>query len=156
MGIAANLRRGLDLEIRKKVIPITENAVKEVVIEVYNEIISQWPVDTAWSLANNHISVTGREVRRLEPGTRPAESGVLLAKASAVHDAQRAKVRDVKDILKRVITLGNSVPYASDVGFDEGRGTRIYERAALIGEARARAKSDTYREAINRFAQFPA
>ena len=108
----------------------------------YRGILRDWPAYTGYSKANNRISITGRMVRRLEPAKRPTEEGVLFGKASRVENSELAKLSRISKnfgMRNRKIIIGNSVSYASDVGFTAGQGLAIYMRAGKLGEAVARA-----------------
>lgn len=125
-------RRAVRIEM-DKLIPFAQ---KVVVSEVYKAVIQQWPNDTFWSLSNHRISITDSPIFRLEPATRPKEKGALSSKAQSVALSELAKLDRITTKVRKIL-IGNSVPYARDVGGKAGFGAIIYAEAARNGAARA-------------------
>lgn len=134
-----DFRRALEVAITEKVDGSMVEAKKAVTRSIFEHIYSTWPVDTAYSLANHRISITGQAINRVEPYTRPTEKWELLDKAIQVHESELAKLDRLheKDAA-RIIVIGNAVEYAEDVGFEVGAGRYLYDQAAAFGEAALR------------------
>lgn len=111
---------------------------KAVTIAVYTSIFANWPADTFWSSANNHVSISGKANFPLIPGVKPTESGALAIQSQANFTRNIALLNkiDAKMVKKRnfKVLLGNTVPYAPDVGFIPGQGNLIYAEAVRQGE----------------------
>jgi hypothetical protein len=130
----AKFNRQLEFQIEKKVNERTLEKVRLSAQFAYEYIVDNWPVDTYWSLANNRISITGRDIVKLEPRTRPDESGVLEGKARVENQKELDKLdRLTTDRRQYNVVIGNAVPYAANVGGQVGRGRSIYQNAATQG-----------------------
>lgn len=108
----------------------------------YLYIINSWPVYTGYSNANNRVSITGRDIKRIEPTIRRRVEGLYVGKAAAVHSSQLAKLSRIElnfGLRNRRIVLGNAVDYAAEAGRGEGRA--IYQQAAVVAELTARVRS---------------
>ena len=131
--------KALDFHIKKAIPKVTNDMVVLTVRFTYDIIFRSWPIDTGWSLANHRISITGTPITRLEPTKRPKGKGILVSKAQSNREAQLAKLDRVQPGKKRTILIGNSVPYAPDVGGKgSGLGRAIYASAAAEGAKRAK------------------
>lgn len=133
--------------IAAKVDEATFDKMKLIAERTYETIFLNWPADTFWSMANHRISITGRPIIRLQPATRPTQKGALIDKQESTRQSELAKLRGAKPARggtrRRVIFIGNSVPYARNVGFKNGLGVTIYRNAAAEGARQAQAISRT-------------
>lgn len=105
--------------------------------EAYIKIMQQWPIYSGYSKANNRISITGRDIQRIQPSQRIARPNAHLAKAQSTRVAELAKLSRIRvEFGKRTrrIIIGNAVYYAADAG-GSGRGVAIYESAARQANA---------------------
>jgi len=131
----AKFNRQLEFQIEKKVNERTLEKVRLSAQFAYEYIVDNWPVDTYWSLANNRISITGRDIVKLEPRTRPDESGVLEGKARVENQKELDKLdRLTTDRRQYNVVIGNAVPYAPDVPYKNikagnGGGRMLYQDA---------------------------
>jgi len=133
----AKFNRQLEFQIEKKVNERTLDKVRLSAQFAYEYIVDNWPVDTYWSLANNRISITGRDVVKLEPRTRPDTSGALVGKAQTENQKELDKLdRLTTDRRQYNVVIGNAVPYAPDVPYKKrnikagnGGGRMIYQDA---------------------------
>lgn len=131
-----SFRRALEIEISEKIDKNVSGVKVAIAKATLENIYSSWPVDTAYSLANHRVSITGRDINKVEPYTRPTEKWALLDKAIAVHEQELAKLDRISEKdSDRTIIIGNAVEYAEDVGFEAGAGRIIYDQAAAFGEA---------------------
>lgn len=142
---AAKINKEIEEFIDKKLSLRAQDKMISAVRGAYEHIMNEWPKYTYWSAANNRISITGRDIKRLEPHKRPdpIRKGVLSGKFAEVRHSELAKLTKIrkqkrKDRKDRLIVIGNAVPYAADVGFDPGRGIAIYGEAAAIAASKLR------------------
>jgi len=107
--------------------------VKDGVKAAYTHIMSSWPTHTYYSGANNIVTM-GQAISQPTPEDRPTYAGAMqnefyLAFQSGLDIIDRLKAPKRGAI---VVTISNPVSYAADVGFDTGKGIRIYEEAAVV------------------------
>lgn len=136
----ADFQKKLEFAIERNV---TERALEGVRLSAqftYETILDMWPTDTFWSKANHRINISGRRVADLRPRTRPSQSGALAGKAEAENQKELDKLdRLTTERRNPNVIIGNAVPYAPNVGGENGRGIRIYREAAAIGSRLAAA-----------------
>lgn len=132
-------------DIERKVKAPIAAVVGDTAEEVLGSIIAMWPKDTFWSDANHRVNVGVNPQRDfpLEPPERPKEAGALQGEAADNEEQQVVKLRAVK--FGEKVLIGNSVPYAADVGGsaskpNKGNGTRIYIEAGAAGAALASSR----------------
>lgn len=130
------------LEVRQKAAEAERAVLIAAMREAYTHVMDSWPVYSGFSKANNRISITGREIRLIRPGSRKAIPGLYSQKAESVRSNELAKLSRIErnfGMRNRTLVIGNAVDYASDVGFQPGRGRVIYQQAASIAKATASA-----------------
>lgn len=108
-------------------------AERLVAAEIRVRIDAAWPRDTGWSAANNRVVLGKSRNFPLEPAEKPIGEGSALSAADA------ALIRDMMTLGAHqkpgLITIGNPVEYAADVGGIEGNGVAIYAEAGNSGAA---------------------
>lgn len=141
-ALEAAIAREVDERVKRKLLAGVRAA--------YNYIMEVWPKQTYYSAANNRISITGRDIARVEPRERPTQPGALAEKFVHTWNTELAKLdrletemiarfgAPAKQKRNRVIVLGNAVDYAEDVSYEPGKGRAIYNEAALIASATMR------------------
>ncbi len=133
----------LEFELDSKVSKTAQRAIIAGARAAYTQIMKEWPNHTYWSGANNRISITGRPISRIEPSTRPTRAGALAGKFAQVRASELNKLKDIKVKDKdRLIILGNAVPYAANVSFENAKGVVIYNNAAASALARMRSAAN--------------
>lgn len=130
----------LEFEMDSKISKTAQRAIIAGARVAYTQIMNSWPNHTFWSGANNRISITGRPISKVEPSTRPSKEGALAAKFSQVRASELAKLKsiEVKD-KDRLIVIGNAVPYAANVSFENAKGVAIYANAGASALAHMRS-----------------
>jgi len=121
---------------------IERRALQIVTKRLYEKIFSKWPKDTWWSGANHHIQMGLIGNVPVEPPEKPTVREGALGPAFKNRNEQLQKLRTLAPTVEKLY-IANAVPYADDVGFDEGAGERIYEEAADQVSATVQAELDS-------------
>jgi len=132
----AKFNRQLEFQIEKKVNERTLEKVRLSVQFTFEEIIDNWPVDTYWSLANHRISITGRDVVKLEPRTRPDTSGALVGKAQTENQKELDKLDRLTTDRRQynvVIDHVQSITVSVEVDTPEATAMTDLDRVRLYG-----------------------
>lgn len=116
-------------------LPIEVAALAERLVaeEILTGVVGAWPVWTAYSLANNRIIEGPATSFPLDPPTRPSTAGALLGQAFRNNAADRREIR--QHTTPGMVSVGNAVDYARDVGWIDNNGVLIYEEATKAGLA---------------------
>lgn len=112
-------------EIEAKVTNRLKAAKIGIAREAFQLINARWPVQTGWSIFNNRININSSDVE-LSPPERPSELGALTAESINENARELDKLDPTTIKSTDTIFIGNAVPYAADVGFEDGRGSEIY------------------------------
>lgn len=131
----AQFERDLAIETVLKVEKPLKDGFRLTTEKIYELLFTDlWPIQTGWSMANHHIGIGQTADLPLEPATRPdfPGPGVSLSTILANKSAELRKLDTLKPI-KGSVVIGNTVPYAADVGFSRGRGIGVYNAAANQG-----------------------
>ncbi len=120
-------------EIEEKVRKPTVAVMRDTTEAVYTKVMDLWPTDTFWSQANHRMNIGVNPARDfpIEPPQRPGQAGELTGQANENEQEQLGKLDELQ--FGDSIIIGNAVPYAADVGWKGGNGTRIYHEASAIG-----------------------
>lgn len=135
-------RAEMEVELDKLEVHL-EDTVKEAFQLALAEIVSQWPVYSAYSFRNIYVSKTN-PVEEPQPERRAPREGAYINEAFAQMDANYDTIDDFKLNKTRDTRLyiSNPVFYADDVGFEPGRGSAIFANAAMLAEALIQERLD--------------
>jgi hypothetical protein len=102
-----------------------------VAAEVRRRIDAAWPRDTGYSAANNRVELGFAHDYPLDPAEKPEGEGSMLSLADAALNRDMQTLQ--QHIRPGIISIGNAVEYAADVGGVEGNGEAIYAEAGVSG-----------------------